>query len=329
MFGRHAAAALGGAADPLHDARVATRRLRELLPLLAGEVPGAAAPRARRRARRIGRAFGGVREIDVALELVASMPEDRLPAAGAGRLRHHLTEERDGRRRLLLARVTGAQLRKLARELADLVDELDARPARGAWAAALAGRIRRHAGYVRGAVAEAGPLYTSERVHDVRIAAKKLRYALEIAGAAGGMETGAVTARLKAIQDTLGRLHDFEVLQGFIQALPLPHGRPPEWAAQLDDLRADLAGDCRRLHGDFVSAQPALLDLCAGAEELAGRVHAEPAAGGPDDRMLKMSLGTPPRSRKVAGGAREVADGGEEVSGGAGDASGNDPKPPD
>ncbi|MCY4075723.1 MAG: CHAD domain-containing protein [Acidobacteria bacterium] len=306
VFGRHAARALAGEADPLHDARVATRRLRELLPLCAGEAPGRAATRARRRARRIGRAFGGVREIDVALELVASMPDERLPAAGAGRLRHHLTDERARRRRRLRARVSGAELRKLPRAVSELVGSLDARPATGAWAQALAARTRRHAERVRAAVAEAGALYVSERVHEVRIAAKRLRYALEIAGAAADIETAAATARLKAVQDTLGRLHDREVLQDLIRAMPIPHGRPPEWAAQLDRLRADLAAECCRLHADFVAAQPALLELCGGAEEVAARL--EPASGddGSDERMLKMSLEAE-APREAVGGDPEPA----------------------
>ena len=305
-FSRHAAAALAGEADPLHDARVATRRLRELLPICAGEVPRGAVPRARRRARRIGRAFGGVREIDVTLDLVASLPEERLPATGAGRLRHHLTEERESRRRNLLARVSAAQLRKLARDVSELVKILDAQPSTGAWALALAARIRQHAERVRGAVAEAGSLYASERVHEVRIAAKKLRYALEIAGAASEIETAPAAAKLKSVQDTLGRLHDLEVLQGLIRAMPIPHGRPPQWAEQLDGLRADLAADCCRLHADFVAAQPALIDLCATADEVAERLHPESASDGSDERMLKMSLEAEP-PRQAAGGGPDSA----------------------
>ena len=304
-FSRHAAAALAGEADPLHDARVATRRLRELLPICAGEAARGAVPRARRRARRIGRALGGVREIDVALDLVASLPDERLPATGAGRLRHHLTEERERRRGRLLARVSGAQLRKLAREVSELVRTLEAQASTGAWALALAVRIRQHAERVRSAVAEAGSLYTSERVHEVRIAAKKLRYALEIAGAASEIEMAPAAAGLKSVQDTLGRLHDLEVLQGLIQAMPIPHGRPPQWAEQLDRLRTDLAADCCRLHADFVAAQPALLDLCTTAEEVAGRLHPESGSGS-DERMLKMSLAAEP-PRQAAGGGPDTA----------------------
>ena len=110
-------------------------------------------------------------------------------------LRHHLGEERAGRRRRLLASVSAGQLRKLARDVTDLIKTLDAQPSTGAWAAALATRTRRHGERVRAAVAEAGSLYASERVHEVRIAAKKLRYALEIAGASSDLETAPSTAR--------------------------------------------------------------------------------------------------------------------------------------
>lgn len=307
VFSRRAAAALAGEADPLHDARVATRRLRELLPLCVRDVPRATGARALRRARRIGRAFGGVREIDVALEIAASLTGDRLPAAGAGRLRHHLAEERERRRRRLLAKVSDAQLRKLARDLGELVKAFDGPAASDAWAAALAGRITRRAERVRSAVAEAGALYTSERVHEVRIAAKKLRYALEIAGAASEIDTRPMTGRLKSVQDTLGRLHDLEILQGLIQGMPLPHGRPPAWALQLDALRAGLVDECCRLHGDFVTAQPMLVDLCAGAEQVAERLQPEDAAGGADERMLKMTLEDSSPPREAAAGDPDAA----------------------
>ena len=108
------------------------------------------------------------------------------------------------------------------------------------------------------------------------------------------------------MQDTLGRLHDREVLQDLVREMPIPHGRPPEWATQLDRLRADLGADCCRLHADFVAAQPALLELCGSAEEVAARL--EPASGddGNDERMLKMSLEAEP-PREAAGGDPEPA----------------------
>ena len=60
-----------GAPDAVHDARVATRRLRELLPLL--DLPPERSDQLRRDLRAATRRLGRVRELDVLLELVSRM----------------------------------------------------------------------------------------------------------------------------------------------------------------------------------------------------------------------------------------------------------------
>ena len=54
----------------------------------------------------------------------------------------------------------------------------------------------------------AGTLYAPERLHAVRIAAKKLRYGLELRATPRGLPVGSFAAALKRVQDVLGRLHD-------------------------------------------------------------------------------------------------------------------------
>ena len=49
-------------------------------------------------------------------------------------------------------------------------------------------------------------------IHDVRIATKKLRYALEIARDAGVRGREAVVESLKRHQERLGHLHDLQML---------------------------------------------------------------------------------------------------------------------
>ena len=78
------------------------------------------------------------------------------------------------------------------------------RDATDEWALALAERLGERAERLRDAVADAGAMYVSERVHEVRIAAKKLRYALELAAETGEADTAGEVARLKKIQDSLG-----------------------------------------------------------------------------------------------------------------------------
>src|SRR4029450_7084182 len=56
--------ARAGDVTSVHQARVATRRVREVLPLIT---PGSSLQKHRRRVRRLTRALGPVRELDVAL----------------------------------------------------------------------------------------------------------------------------------------------------------------------------------------------------------------------------------------------------------------------
>ena len=67
------------------------------------------------------------------------------------------------------------------------------------------------------AIDEAGQMYAPERLHQVRIAAKKLRYGLEIASGVG-VRAGAPRgcARSSELQDLLGRMHDLQVLQAHV-----------------------------------------------------------------------------------------------------------------
>ena len=50
-----------------------------------------------------------------------------------------------------------------------------------AWLSTLEARLARRAGRVRAAIEATGAVYVPERLHGVRIAAKKLRYAAELA----------------------------------------------------------------------------------------------------------------------------------------------------
>ncbi|MEO8070453.1 MAG: CHAD domain-containing protein, partial [Acidobacteriota bacterium] len=64
----HLQGAIDGHVGAVHRSRVASRRLREVLAVMLAIAPGKPADRARREMRRVTRALGPVREIDVALE---------------------------------------------------------------------------------------------------------------------------------------------------------------------------------------------------------------------------------------------------------------------
>src|SRR5918996_5286380 len=67
---RHLPGAVTGNDHGLHQARVATRRLREAVPVLTSGVKGTKAAKARRKIRRLTRALGTVRELDVTLHIL-------------------------------------------------------------------------------------------------------------------------------------------------------------------------------------------------------------------------------------------------------------------
>jgi len=75
--------------------------------------------------------------------------------------------------------------------------------------------------------------------HDTRIAAKRLRYALEIVGPCIGEEAGAAHRAAKELQSVLGDLHDCDLMLSKVEGIA-------SLAAILSDRR-------RRLFHDFVT----------------------------------------------------------------------------
>jgi hypothetical protein len=105
-------------------------------------------------------------------------------------------------------------------------------------------------------------MYSPERLHEVRIAAKKLRYGLELASDSGLRQAAPHVRALKRTQDLLGRLHDLQVLQGHIADAQIATNttRAGQRAA-LETLAAHVEGLCRHLHGTYLSSSTALRQM--------------------------------------------------------------------
>src|SRR5215207_4242627 len=88
----HLDGALEGHERGIHQARVATRRLREIVPVVVETRKGLGA-KLRRRLKRLTRALGPVRELDVACTLITDRAAGK-PEPGVVALRAHLTEQR-------------------------------------------------------------------------------------------------------------------------------------------------------------------------------------------------------------------------------------------
>jgi CHAD domain-containing protein len=275
-----------GDADAIHQARVATRRLREALPLV---VRGADGRKLRKRTRGLTRVLGSVRELDVALMTLDELEaQPDLPRRGLARLREDITQER----RLLLAAMLHElkthDLERLRKKALTAVRRPEA-PSTGRKRArrrdprrlpAAEARAARRAATVRDAIRNAGGIYLPDRLHDVRIAAKKLRYAMEIARELKGSRAAARIRMLKGTQDLLGRMHDLEVLIGRIRSVQGAREDPPslEVSADLDQIVRRLETECRQLHVQYIDRRRKLLDLCEHVMTVPGREPGAPAA---------------------------------------------------
>jgi CHAD domain-containing protein len=256
-------AAQAGDVRSVHQARVATRRLREALPVLGTAIDTGAVTQLRRQVRRMTRALGPVRELDVALlHLEEFAKRGGVSARAIARVRQSLTEQRLARRGEMLIAVTPGRVEKLR----DRLGQLGSRSAAPQAPAALAEadrHVSRRARRLAEAVGRAGGLYMPERLHAVRIAAKKLRYAMEIARELKRSRATARISQVKRLQDLLGRIHDFEILiERTRQVQTEATATDRRIATDLDALVHALEGECRTDHGIYMRRRASILKLC-------------------------------------------------------------------
>jgi CHAD domain-containing protein len=258
---RHVSGALEGDAHGVHQARVASRRLREAVPVLSAGVKGTKARKARGKIRRLTQALGTVRELDVTIQLLDELvANETLPRPALEAVRGRVVSERDARRAVMLKRFEHVNMAKLERRLTSTGEVLDAARSEP-WRDALGARLLKRSKALATAMTAAGRMYSPEQLHQVRIAAKKLRYAMELAFDAGVKSASAPVRAVKRAQDTLGRLHDLQVLQSHVAAVQAqPSGRSlPDGG--LDIISRQLENECRHLHAQYVATMPRLAEV--------------------------------------------------------------------
>jgi CHAD domain-containing protein len=249
--------ALAGEEEPVHQVRVAGRRLRVALPLLARKSGGRRLKRARRILRDLTRAAGTGRDLDVLVALF----EKRLAGLDAPS-----AEQRELLRRLKAARTRSR--RRLADGILDLdIDRLRRylRRVRAQGTAAGATILRRTravrqregSALLRG-LAAVGDRYDPDALHALRRRIRRLRYTAEVDDVVRGEDSGAST-EWKKLQDAIGALHDVHVLTEWLdrQARRALTRDRRALAAAAKAERAVFRTEGGRLHRRLLEAKPA------------------------------------------------------------------------
>jgi CHAD domain-containing protein len=218
MIAREAGTRAGHDAEDLHAMRVATRRQRAAWRIF-GEAFRTGRTKAHRgRLREVATRLGAVRDLDVLLEAADGYRAD-LPVSEQRALEPLLATwrlHRDDARQLLLRELDSDGYRRWLDDYAEFVrhEGLGARqtaptePHRVRDTAA----SRIHAAYEHVRSYEPVLRWADvETLHELRIAAKWLRYSLEFVRETLGPDAETLIARVIALQDHLGLMHDADV----------------------------------------------------------------------------------------------------------------------
>jgi len=226
MLAHEAGTRKGEDIEALHRMRVATRRQRAAVRIVAPYFKRKALAGIRGELRTVAERLGTVRDLDVLIE-DAERYRASLSGAAAAAL-EPLVEEwrarRDGGRDELLRYLDGDDYRAFKERYGDFLattgagvkDAVDGSPQPHLVRHVLPMEIWDHYGRVRAyeAVMEWASV---ETIHSLRIEGKRLRYLLEFFGEALGPGVSEVIEALVALQDHIGELHDVDVTIGLLQ----------------------------------------------------------------------------------------------------------------
>ncbi len=230
MLLREAGTVEGVNPDELKAMRVATRRQRAAWRVFGSAFDETATAKHRRRLRAVAADLGAVRDLDVMIENVESYRAGLEPDEG-GAMEPLLAVWRanhDAAREILLGELASRRYQRWAESYAVFVETegagvrapgpvephrvRDTMPSR-IWAAYET--LRGYEPVMRWA--------DITTLHDLRIAAKWLRYTLEFVREAMGPETTELIEHVVALQDHLGWLHDADVAAGLARAFLTTH----------------------------------------------------------------------------------------------------------
>jgi CHAD domain-containing protein len=272
-FFRHLPLALAGEPEGIHQMRVAGRRVRVLVPLVAGKPEGRRVRRARRTLKALIRTAGPARDLDVCLALYDEHVALASPEAKV--LRARLRAARSRSRRQMREAILDQEIPTLRRDLRALLETLEPVPT-------VLARIRETrdlAGDELLARLETlGEHFDTDELHDLRRGVRRLRYVAEAPDELTGAESTA-PKRLKRLQEQLGGIHDPLVLAAWLarHAIAADRRQASDRAAEARRLEAAFLELARARHRAYLEADPV-----GAVKHALVRLGMAPAAPGPD-----------------------------------------------
>src|SRR5258708_2067013 len=210
---RHLPKGLAGGAGSVHQMPVAGRRLRVALPLLAGKPMGKRVRRALRILRKLTRAAGTSRDLDVSVDLLQDRLRAQSPSPEHSLLQRRLRAARRRSRTRMAEALMDLEIARLRQDLRTIVGR------RAEDVFTVLSRLREARDF-QGQILLAGFEELGDRrdpvaLHRLRRRARRLRYVAELGDLLRGEEPEA-PALWKSLQARIGRIHDHDVLAAWL-----------------------------------------------------------------------------------------------------------------
>jgi CHAD domain-containing protein len=203
--------------EALHDLRVASRRMREVLEYLQLSLPQKTQSSLFELGRNITRSLGKAREAEVNLKSMEALSKKRkLKPVAAEILIRKQTQRTVAAEKKARKRVAHKKFGQFEKFLSQLKGSLTLKSSDSP---ILLTRREEFLGFDWEGL-------NDERLHDLRIRTKKFRYSLEIYDRLHNRNLGHLLRRMKSLQDVLGVIHDLYVLEGLVKSEKDKWGRP-------------------------------------------------------------------------------------------------------
>ncbi len=246
--------------EPIHDLRVASRRFREGLDLLAPCYPAKSLDRVSRRVKGVTRLLGDVRNTDEAISYFSSLAGklDGPAVDVLATLRDSLCQEREHEAERLRSALDSLSVKVLRPSFEKSLNNplLFSLPQGGIDPFATIGSFARQAlderlRLVRELLPKARNEADCAAQHQLRIAIKHFRYRLELLSFLMGRGAAEAIANLKQYQDLTGWLHDRDVFADLVRRWGFPPDMEQHLLSVIAAERHGIFGQFRQLLTEY------------------------------------------------------------------------------